>query len=115
MRRPGAGNREMRELPPAKDEEQYVDTTHVIKRVRISPQGFELPRSGVLGKIRGRSRATSVDGQIMVVARGQRRLARWLASSPARPITGSIRGETELDAIKRQTGGYRASGNRSSI
>jgi hypothetical protein len=43
----------MRELPPAKEEEQHNGGIRFIKSVGVSPKGYELPPTGILREICG--------------------------------------------------------------
>jgi hypothetical protein len=74
-RHPGAGGREMRELPPAKEEEHDVQGAHSFQGIDLSPQGINLPRSGCLRGICGGSGTTPLDAQIMARSCRERRLA----------------------------------------
>jgi len=73
----------MRELPPAREEERDLESSHAIKSLNLSAQGGDLPRSCCLREIHDGSRATPGHAQVMAFPRRQRRLARWPATAAA--------------------------------
>src|SRR4051812_16142166 len=93
---PGAGGREMRELPPAKEEEHHVQRTHPVKSIDLSPQGIDLPRFGRVREIRDGSRAVALHEPLVADPCRQRRLARRSASASARAVERAVGGAGTL-------------------
>src|SRR5947209_2898345 len=100
---PGAGGREMRELPPAKEEEPHVRNTHFVKSLGVSPEGVNLPRFGCLREIHLGSRAVAVDEPIVADPCRQRRLARRSASASARRVERAVGGARTLVSRSRSS------------
>jgi hypothetical protein len=95
----GADSREMRELPPAKEEERYAQSIG-FNGFDLSPQGLDLPRIGILCAVIPGLRTASVHEPILARPCRQRRLAGWFAAVAARATDGAVGGPALLSRVR---------------